>query len=187
MELSFLSAKLQKNFIIWQISPNFAATKNTKHLKNKKMNRLVLILVVLFVTLTTNAQDEIFEKYSAMGDMNTTVVTKNMLERVPLDQFDVPGLSEMIQRIESIQILVSRGDKAGKKLGTKLPAQLSGKGFKTVLNTKKDGRNITVMQSKKDPTRVVMILYQKPQAMAVNMKGDFSNLETDLEAIKSQK
>ena len=161
--------------------------KKTKHPKNKKMNKLVLTLVVLFTTLTINAQDEIFEKYSAMGDMNTTVVTKNMLERMPLDQFDVPGLSKMIQRIESIQILVSRGDKAGKKLGTELPGQLSGKGFKTVLNTKRDGRKITVMQSKKDPTRVVMILYQKPQAMAVNMKGDFSNLEADLETLTSQK
>ena len=157
------------------------------HQKNKKMNRLVMALFVLFATLTMSAQDEILEKYSAMGDMNTTFVTKNMLERVPLDQFDVPGLSQMVQRIESLKILVSRGDNAGKKLGTKLPGQLSGKGFKTVLNTKKDGRNITVMQSKKDPTRVVMILYQKPQAMAVSMQGDFSDLEADLEAITSQK
>ena len=86
-----------------------------------------------------SAQDEILQKYSDMGDMNTTVVTKNMLERVPLDQFDIPGLSQMIQRIESLKILVSRGDNAGKKLGTKLPGQLSGKGFKTVLSTKKDG------------------------------------------------
>lgn len=157
------------------------------HQKNKKMSRLVMTLFVLFATLTLSAQDEILEKYSAMGDMNTTFVTKNMLERVPLDQFDVPGLSQMVQRIESLKILVSRGDNAGKKLGTKLPGQLSGKGFKTVLNTKKDGRNITVMQSKKDPTRVVMILYQKPQAMVVSMQGDFSDLETDLEAITSQK
>ena len=151
------------------------------------MNRFVLTLIVLFATLTMNAQDEILQKYSEMGDMNTTVVTKNMLSRVPLDQFDMPGLSQMIQRIESIMILVSRGDKAGKKLGTKLPKQLSGKGFKTVLNTKQDGRDLTVMQSKKDPSRVVMVMYQKPQAMAVSMQGDFINLEADLEAITSQK
>ena len=151
------------------------------------MNRFVLILIVLFATLTMNAQDEILQKYSEMGDMNTTVVTKNMLSRVPLDQFDMPGLSQMVQRIESMQILVSRGDKAGKKLGTKLPKQLSGKGFKTVLNTKQDGRDLTVMQSKKDPSRVVMVMYQKPQAMAVSMQGDFTNLEADLEAITSQK
>ncbi|MBR4365423.1 MAG: DUF4252 domain-containing protein [Bacteroidaceae bacterium] len=151
------------------------------------MNRFVLTLIVLFATLTMNAQDEILQKYSEMGDMNTTVVTKNMLSRVPLDQFDMPGLSQMIQRIESIMILVSRGDKAGKKLGTKLPKQLSGKGFKTVLNTKQDGRDLTVMQSKKDPSRVVMVMYQKPQAMAVSMQGDFTNLEADLEAITSQK
>ena len=119
-----------------------------------------------------------------MGDMNTTFVTKNMLESLPLDQFNVPGLSRMVERLESLKILVSRGDNAGKKMGTKLPGQLSGKGFKTILTTKKDGKNITVMQSKKDPTRVVMLVYQKPQAIAVSMQGDFSGIEEELEELK---
>jgi hypothetical protein len=131
-----------------------------------------------------SAQDEVLEKYSQMGDMNTTFVTKNMLDSLPLDQFDVPGLSQMVERIESIKILVSRGDNAGKKMGTKLPGQLSGKGFKTVLSTKKDGRDITVMQSKKDPSRVVMLVYKKPQAIAVSMQGDFSGLDEELENLK---
>lgn len=141
-------------------------------------------MAVLFAALTMSAQDDVFEKYSAMGDMNTTYVTKNMLERVPLDQFDVPGLAQMVERIENMKILVSRGDKAGKKLGTKLPAQLSGKGFKTVLSTKDDGRDVTVMQSKKDPSRVVMVVYKKPQAIAVSLTGDFSDLEETLENLK---
>ena len=141
-------------------------------------------MAVLFAALTMSAQDDVFEKYSAMGDMNTTYVTKNMLERVPLDQFDVPGLAQMVERIENMKILVSRGDKAGKKLGTKLPAQLSGKGFKTVLSTKDDGRDVNVMQSKKDPSRVVMVVYKKPQAIAVSFKGDFSDLEETLENLK---
>lgn len=141
-------------------------------------------MAVLFAALTMSAQDDVFEKYSAMGDMNTTYVTKNMLERVPLDQFDVPGLAQMVERIENMKILVSRGDKAGKKLGTKLPAQLSGKGFKTVLSNKDDGRDVTVMQSKKDPSRVVMVVYKKPQAIAVSLKGDFSDLEETLENLK---
>lgn len=148
------------------------------------MNRLVLTMFVLLATLTMSAQDEVLEKYSKMGDMNTTFVTKNMLETLPLDQFDVPGLSQMVERIESIKILVSRGDNAGKKMGTKLPGQLSGKGFKTVLSTKKDGKDITVMQSKKDPSRVVMLVYQKPQAIAVSMQGDFSDLDQELESLK---
>ncbi len=148
------------------------------------MNRLIMTMAVLFAALTMSAQDDVFEKYSAMGDMNTTYVTKNMLERVPLDQFDVPGLAQMVERIENMKILVSRGDKAGKKLGTKLPAQLSSKGFKTVLSTKDDGRDVTVMQSKKDPTRVVMVVYKKPQAIAVSLKGDFSDLEETLENLK---
>lgn len=141
-------------------------------------------MFVLLATLTMSAQDEVLEKYSKMGDMNTTFVTKNMLETLPLDQFDVPGLSQMVERIESIKILVSRGDNAGKKMGTKLPGQLSGKGFKTVLSTKKDGKDITVMQSKKDPSRVVMLVYQKPQAIAVSMQGDFSDLDQELESLK---
>ena len=141
-------------------------------------------MAVLFAALTMSAQDDVFEKYSAMGDMNTTYVTKNMLERVPLDQFDVPGLAQMVERIENMKILVSRGDKAGKKLGTKLTAQLSGKGFKTVLSTKDDGRDVTVMQSKKDPSRVVMVVYKKPQAIAVSLTGDFSDLEETLENLK---
>ncbi len=148
------------------------------------MNRLIMTMAVLFAALTMSAQDDVFEKYSAMGDMNTTYVTKNMLERVPLDQFDVPGLAQMVERIENMKILVSRGDKAGKKLGTKLPTQLSGKGFKTVLSTKDDGRDVTVMQSKKDPSRVVMVVYKKPQAIAVSLKGDFSDLEETLENLK---
>lgn len=158
--------------------------KGIKNLKERKMNRLVLTLLVLFATLTISAQDEVLEKYSQMGDMNTTFVTKNMLESLPLDQFNVPGLSRMVERLESLKILVSRGDNAGKKMGTKLPGQLSGKGFKTILTTKKDGKNITVMQSKKDPTRVVMLVYQKPQAIAVSMQGDFSGIEEELEELK---
>jgi hypothetical protein len=90
----------------------------------------------------------------------------------------------MVERIESMKILVSRGDKAGKKLGTKLPGQLSGKGFKTVLSTKKDGRDVTVMKSKKDPSRVVLLVYKKPQAIAVSFKGDFENIEEELDNIK---
>ena len=148
------------------------------------MNRLVMTMAVLFAALTMSAQDDVLEKYSAMGDMNTNYVTRGMLERLPLDQFDVPGLPQMVERIESMKILVSRGDKAGKKLGTKLPGQLYTRGFRNVLSTKKDGRNITVMQSKKDPSRVVMLVYKKPKAIAVSMKGDFSNLEEDLESIK---
>lgn len=155
-----------------------------KEPKEKEMNRIFLTMAVLFAAMTMQAQDEVLEKYSEMGDVNTVAVTKNMLDRVPMEQFDIPGLNQMLQRIESIKILTSRGDKAGKKMGTKLPKQLSGKGFKEKLTTKKQGRDITVMQSKKDPSRVVMVVYQKPQAIVISMQGDFTNLQEDLKVIK---
>jgi hypothetical protein len=142
-----------------------------------------MTMAVLFAALTMSAQDDVFEKYSAMGDMNTTYVTKNMLERVPLDQFDVPGLAQMVERIENMKILVSRGDKAGKKLGIALPGQLKGEGFKVMQETKINEQNVTVMQSKKDPSKVAIIVYQKPQATAVYMKGNFEDLESDFSGL----
>ena len=98
-------------------------------------------------------------------------------KNLPLEQFNLPYLSDLIDRIDNMKILVSRGDKAGKALGTKLPGQLSRKGFKTVLTTKKDGSDITVLQSKKDPNSVVILMYKKPQAIAASLKGDFSDIE----------
>ena len=148
------------------------------------MKRLILTLSVLVSALTMSAQDEVLQKYMENDDVNTISVTKNMLDRVPMEQFDIPGLNQMLQRIESIRILTSRGEKVGKKMGTKLPKQLSGKGFKKMLTTQKQGRDITVMQSKNDPNRVVMVVYQKPQAIVISMKGEFSDLKDDLKVIK---
>ena len=142
-----------------------------------RMKRLILTMSVLVAALTMSAQDEVLQKYSDMGDMNTTVVTKRMLKNLPLEQFNLPYLSDLIDRIDNMKILVSRGDKAGKALGTKLPGQLSRKGFKTVLTTKKDGSDITVLQSKKDPNSGVILMYKKPQAIAASLKGDFSDIE----------
>ena len=146
-----------------------------------RMNRLILTMAVLFAALTMQAQnealDKVLQKYSENGDINTTVVSKRMLENLPLDQFNVPFLSDIIDRIENMKVLISRGEKAGKALGTKLPGQLSGKGFKTLLSTEKDGSDITVMQSKEDPSSVVILLYKKPQAIAAVLKGEFSDIE----------
>ena len=115
--------------------------------------KAILWMAVFFASLTMQAQDELFRKYTDMDDITTRTVGKESLVNLPLDQFNVPGLKNMVDRIEMMTILISTGNKAGKKLGTKLPKQLSGKGFKTVLNTKQDGRDLTVMQSKKDPSR----------------------------------
>ena len=139
-------------------------------------------MAVLVATLTMSAQDEVLQKYTEMGDVNTTYVSKGMLEQVPLDQFNVPGLQEMASRIDAITILVSRGDKAGKEMGTKLPKQLMGKGFEERYSgdqpdpsdpTGKKRLHVRMFQSKKDPSCVVMVMYNKPHATVVSMKGDF--------------
>ena len=93
------------------------------------MKRFFLMSLALVATLVAGAQDEVLQKYTEMGDVNTTYVSKGMLEQVSLDQFNVPGLQDMVSHIEAMTILVSRGDKAGKEMGNKLPKQLMGKGF----------------------------------------------------------
>lgn len=145
-----------------------------------------MTMAVLFAALMMQAQDEVLRKYEEMDDVNTLFVTKNMLDSVPMEQFDIPGLNQMLQRIQSIKILSSRGGKASKGLGTKVPKKLSGKGFKNMLTTEKQGRDITVLQSKKDPSRVVMVVYQKPQAIVISMQGDFDDLKDDLNTIRKE-
>ena len=138
------------------------------------MKKLLLALTALCVSATIVAQDELLQKYTEMGDVNTTYVSRGMLDQVPLEQFNVPGLSEIARRIDNMKVLVSRGDKMGKELGTKVPKQLLKRGFEEKLNTKREEVTVRILQSKRDPSRVVMVLYQKPHATVVSMKGDFS-------------
>ena len=153
------------------------------------MKRFFLISLALVATLVAGAQDEVLQKYTEMGDVNTTYVSKGMLEQVSLDQFNVPGLQDMVSRIEAMTILVSRGDKAGKEMGNKLPKQLMGKGFEERYSgdqpdpSDPEGKkriHVRMLQSKKDPSRVVMVMYKKPQATVVSMRGDFGTVPVHL-------
>ena len=137
------------------------------------MKRFFLTAVVLLAAVAMQAQDKLLKKYTAMGDVNTVYVSKGMLASVPLDQFDVPGLKDVASRIENMTVLVSRGDKAGKAMGNKLPNQLASQGFEEKLNTKREKQSIRVLQSSKDPSRVVIVVYEKPHATVVSMKGNF--------------
>ena len=145
--------------------------------------KAILWMAVFFASLTMQAQDELFRKYTDMDDITTRTVGKESLANLPLDQFNVPGLKNMVDRIEMMTILISTGNKAGKKLGTALPGQLKGEGFKVMQETKINEQNVTVMQSKKDPSKVAIIVYQKPQATAVYMKGNFEDLESDFSGL----
>ncbi len=137
------------------------------------MKRFFIATVALFAAVALQAQDALLEKYTEMGDVNTVYVSKGLLDQVPIDQFDVPGLKDVVSRIEHMTILVSRGEEAGKKMGNKLPKQLKSLGFEEKLNTMHEKQNIRILQSAKDPTCVVLVVYEKPQATVVSMKGNF--------------
>ena len=139
------------------------------------MKKKLMVLAVLMMSLAAQAQEKVLQKYSKLGDVNTVYVSGSMMSQMPLDQLGVPGMANLVSRLESMKVLISRGDKAGKQMGTKLPKQLTANGFELVLNTKKDGHTILVLQSKEDPSSVVTVIYNKPHATVVSMKGDFSD------------
>lgn len=138
------------------------------------MRKLFILSSLWVLTLPIFAQDEVLQKYTEMGDVNTTFITKSRLASMPLSQLQVPGLEHMLNKIESMKVLVSMGDKAGKQMGTKLPRQLTSRGYETRLSTEQDESQVTVLQSTRAPHSVVVIVYQKPHATVVSMRGDFS-------------
>lgn len=139
------------------------------------MKRLFFALCTLFASVSMLAQDEVLQKYTEMGDVNTTYVSRGMIDQLPYDQIGVPGLEDIARRIDNMKVLVSRGDKAGKEMGNKLPKQLMRRGFDEQLYRKmEDGQSVRILQSKRDPSRVVMVIYKKPHATVISMKGDFS-------------
>lgn len=139
------------------------------------MKRFLIALCTLCASVSMLAQDEVLQKYTEMGDVNTTYVSRGMIDQLPYDQIGVPGLENIARRIDNMKVLVSRGDKAGKEMGNKLPRQLMKRGFTEQFNTKQeDGQSVRILQSKRDPSRVVMVIYQKPHAIVISMKGDFS-------------
>lgn len=153
---------------------NFLTDKTNR--KNKKMKKLFLTLTLFTAAMAMTAQDEVLQKYTEMGDVSTTFITKNRLEQMPLAELGIPGMEDLLSKIETMKMLVSMGDKAGKAMGTKLPKQLVSHGYNTLLDTEQGGKQIRLMRSTKDPHSVVIIVYQKPKATVVSLKGNFEGL-----------
>ena len=140
------------------------------------MKRFFTILAALLIATGVWAQHELLQKYTEMADVNTTFVTKGRLSQIPLAQLSVPGLDEMVSKIENLTFLVSRGDKMGKTMSTKLPRQLSHRGFETKVFQRQNGKDVTIMQSGTDPRQVVIILYDKPKTIVVSIVGNFEDV-----------
>lgn len=131
------------------------------------------MLAALLLSLTAQAQESVLQKYKRLGDVNTLVVTRKMMSELPLDQVEVPGLRDMLRRIDEMTLLISRGDRAARLMSSRLVRQMKGAGFEQVLETTKAGHLVRVLQSTDDPSRAVLVVYQKPHATVVSMRGDF--------------
>ena len=140
------------------------------------MKKQLFTLALLLVTLTVGAQDKILEKYSAMGDVSTTSVTRGMLDKLSDEQlamFAGGAMKDFADKIQSIKILSSDKLKAAKQLSQKLPKQLMSSGYAEVTTTQQGSARVQILRSKTDPNSMVFVITDGAKATVASMKGNF--------------
>lgn len=140
------------------------------------MKKTTIILSLLLVSLAMSAQDKILDKYSALGDVSTTSVTRGMLDNLSDEQLSVlagGAMKDFADKIQTIKILSSDKLKAAKQLRQKLPKQLMSNGYVEVTTTKQGNAKVQILQSKTDPNSMVFIITDGMKTTVASMKGDF--------------
>ena len=141
------------------------------------MKKTIITLSLLLATMAMSAQDKILDKYSAMGDVSSTSVTRGMLDRLPEEQramFAEGAMKEIADKVQSIRILTSDKLKAAKQMSQKLPKQLMSNGYAEVLTTKQGDATVQILQGKKDPNSMVFIITEGKKTTVASVKGDFA-------------
>lgn len=140
------------------------------------MKKPLFTLFLLLVTLTMSAQDKILDKYSALGDVSTTSVTRGMLSNLSdeqLSMFAGGAMKDIADKIQNIKILSSDKLKAAKQLSQKLPKQLMSYGYAELVTTKEGNAQVQILQSKTDPNSMVFIITDGPKTTVASVKGNF--------------
>lgn len=136
---------------------------------------------MLFAMATAmHAQEAALRKYTVLDDVSTTTISKGMIGLLPKDNLGALGIGKILDKIENIQLITTSKSKISKKMYKKLPKALIKEDFDVKLNTKQGMSNIRIMQKSSDLSRVVAIIYNKPQVTVVYLKGSFE--ASDFEA-----
>ena len=138
------------------------------------MKKLIFMMSVFFATLSASAQDEILQKYTQHGDVSTTTVSQNMLDRLSEEQRNLPGLDAMLEHIDKMTIYSARQiTNIAKQMRTKAPKQLQSNGYEVKVSTKMGDTGVIVLRSKKNLKSVVLVIDGKPNTYIVSMIGNF--------------
>lgn len=140
------------------------------------MKKQLITIFMLFATLAMSAQDKVLDKYSAMGDVSTTAVTRGMLDKMPEEQLNLlagGAMKDFADKIQSIKILSSDKPKAAKQLSQKLPKQLMSSGYAEVTTTQQGSARVQILRSKTDPNSMVFVITDGDKATVASMKGNF--------------
>lgn len=141
------------------------------------MKKQLIALALLLASLTAGAQDKILDKYSAMGDVTTTSVTRSMLDRLTAEQRELLSeqfLTEAGDKIQSIKLLSSDKPKAAKQLKDKLPSQLLSNGFVELGTTKQGSATVRMLHMKNNPNSIVLVVTNGNKVTVASIKGNFA-------------
>lgn len=141
------------------------------------MKKQIITLALLLATAAASAQDKILDKYSTMGDVSTTNVTRGMLDKLTDEQRSM--LSDGIMRnfadkIQNIRLLTATAPKAAKKLSQNLPKQLLSDGYTEIASTNQGKAKIQVLQAKTNPNSIILVLADKSKTIVASVKGEFT-------------
>lgn len=141
------------------------------------MKKSLFACCMFVAALSASAQDKVLDKYSAMGDVSTTAVSRGMLDRLTEEQrafFSSEAMSGIADKVEKIKILSSDKLKAAKQLSEKLPRQLLSNGYTEVASTKEGKAKVRIFQGKADPKSMVFVITEGPKTTVASVRGDFS-------------
>ena len=140
--------------------------------------RFAIAMCVLLAAATMQAQDKILDKYSKMGDVSTTTVSRRMLDSLSDEQRELltsGAMQGIADKVDNIKILSSSNAKASKQLKMKLPKQLMSSGYRRLATTQQGKATVMVLQSKEDPNSMVFVIVEGPKTTVASVKGSFTD------------
>ena len=109
------------------------------------MKKLILILAVVFTTVTATAQD--FSKYETMKDVTSMVMTSKMFKLlnkidVNSDDAEMQSYIDLIENLDQIRVFVSEKSSARTSLNADAMAYIGKGGLEQLMRVNDDGKTV---------------------------------------------
>jgi len=140
--------------------------------------RMLLCAVVIFASLTANAQVKAFEKYADMKGVSYVYISKYMLAMAgknatpSIPKVDTQTLKN---KLTGIQIIHSESKGMSKKLKDDVQAILAKDKYEVLMQMNEDDNKVNIFHSAgKKQSAVVMLVEEDHEATVMVFSGDFT-------------